>query len=31
MVGEKIRKIRNIKGYSQEYVSDLLNISGCVF
>ncbi len=27
MIGEKIRKIRNIKGFSQEYVSDLLNIS----
>lgn len=27
MTGEKIRKIRTLKGYSQEYVSSLLNIS----
>jgi transcriptional regulator with XRE-family HTH domain len=27
MIGEKIRKIRILKGYSQEYVSDKLNIS----
>jgi transcriptional regulator with XRE-family HTH domain len=27
MIGEKIRKVRTIKGYSQEYVSDRLNIS----
>lgn len=27
MIGEKIRKIRIIKGYSQEYMADLLEIS----
>ncbi|MCC9065696.1 helix-turn-helix domain-containing protein [Flavobacterium piscisymbiosum] len=27
MIGEKIRKIRIIKGYSQEYIADLLEIS----
>jgi len=27
MLGEKIRKIRNLKGYSQEYVADRLKIS----
>ncbi len=27
MIGEKIRKIRILKGYSQEYVSDRLGIS----
>lgn len=27
MVGERIRKIRSIKGYSQDYMSDLLGIS----
>lgn len=27
MIGEKIRKIRILKGYSQEYVSDKLKIS----
>lgn len=27
MIGEKIRKIRTLKGYSQEYVSDKLKIS----
>lgn len=27
MVGEKIRKIRIIKGYSQEYIANLLEIS----
>lgn len=31
MIGEKIRKIRNIKGYSQEYVSDLLKISQAAY
>ncbi|MEP6932284.1 MAG: helix-turn-helix transcriptional regulator [Flavobacterium sp.] len=27
MIGEKIRKIRILKGYSQQYVSDLLGVS----
>jgi transcriptional regulator with XRE-family HTH domain len=27
MIGERIRKIRSIKGFSQNYMSDLLNIS----
>ena len=27
MLGEKIRKIRTLKGYSQEYISDKLKIS----
>lgn len=27
MIGEKIRTIRTIKGYSQEYMSNILNIS----
>lgn len=27
MIGEKIRKIRIIKGFSQEYIADLLEIS----
>jgi len=27
MIGEKIRKIRTIKGYSQEYMSDIMKIS----
>ncbi|SNR62763.1 helix-turn-helix domain-containing protein [Flavobacterium sp. ov086] len=27
MIGEKIRKIRIIKGFSQEYIADLLQIS----
>ncbi|RKR08841.1 DNA-binding XRE family transcriptional regulator [Flavobacterium sp. 90] len=27
MIGEKIRKIRIIRGYSQEYIADLLEIS----
>jgi len=27
MLGEKIRKIRSLKGYSQEYVADRLKIS----
>ena len=27
MIGEKIRKVRTIKGYSQEYVSEKLKIS----
>ncbi|TPG41509.1 helix-turn-helix domain-containing protein [Flavobacterium pectinovorum] len=27
MIGEKIRKIRIIKGYSQEYMADLLELS----
>lgn len=27
MIGEKIRKIRTLKGYSQEYMSDKLSIS----
>jgi transcriptional regulator with XRE-family HTH domain len=31
MIGEKIRKIRTIKGYSQEYVSDLLKISQAAY
>jgi transcriptional regulator with XRE-family HTH domain len=31
MIGEKIRKIRVIKGYSQEYVSDLLKISQAAY
>ena len=31
MIGEKIRKIRTIKGFSQEYVSDLLNISQAAY
>jgi transcriptional regulator with XRE-family HTH domain len=31
MIGEKIRKIRTIKGYSQDYVSDLLNISQAAY
>ncbi len=31
MIGEKIRKIRTLRGYSQEYVSDLLNISQAAY
>lgn len=31
MIGEKIRKIRTFKGYSQEYVSDLLRISQAAY
>jgi len=31
MIGEKIRKIRTLKGYSQEYVSDLLRISQAAY
>ncbi|MDD3004842.1 helix-turn-helix transcriptional regulator [Flavobacterium sp.] len=27
MIGERIRKIRSLKGYSQDYMSDLLEIS----
>lgn len=27
MIGERIRKIRSVKGFSQDYVADLLNIS----
>lgn len=27
MLGNKIRKIRTLKGYSQEYISDKLKIS----
>lgn len=31
MIGEKIRKIRTIKGYSQDYVSSKLNISQAAY
>lgn len=31
MIGEKIRKIRTIKGFSQEYVSHQLNISQAAY
>jgi len=31
MIGEKIRKIRTIKGYSQEYVSNKLNMSQAAY
>jgi transcriptional regulator with XRE-family HTH domain len=31
MIGENIRKIRTLKGYSQEYVSNLLSISQAAY
>jgi transcriptional regulator with XRE-family HTH domain len=31
MIGEKIRKIRTIKGFSQDYVSNILNISQAAY
>jgi transcriptional regulator with XRE-family HTH domain len=31
MIGEKIRKIRTIKGFSQDYVANLLNISQAAY
>lgn len=31
MIGEKLRKIRTIKGFSQEYVSEKLNISQAAY
>ncbi len=31
MIGEKIRKIRTIKGFSQDYVSNLLSISQAAY
>ena len=31
MIGEKIRKIRTIKGYSQEYMAEMLHISQAAY
>lgn len=31
MIGEKLRKIRTIEGFSQEYVSEKLNISQAAY
>lgn len=31
MIGSKIKKIRNEKGYSQEYMADRLNIAQSTF
>ena len=31
MIGEKIRKIRSIKGYSQEYMAEVMKISQAAY